>query len=108
MENAFTLAVLIVAVVCVMIATRPTRPAKRRRQTPRDPGEPPGPPGGFVPLHDGRPGPAPSAPTTGRPRPTGTLGRLGRWDRRDLARTFTIDLVAPGSDAEVWPLTPDA
>jgi hypothetical protein len=100
MENAFTLAVLIVAVICVMIATRPSRPATRRRQKPRDPGDPPGPPEGPAPLRSAPPGTAPGEPTTRRRRPTATLGR---WERRDLARAFAIDLVAPGSDAEVWP-----
>jgi hypothetical protein len=87
MENAFTLAVLIVAVVCVMAATRPTRPPDRRRETPRDPADPPGP---RRPADPPAPDDLPFAV-------------FGHWDRPDLARALALDLVVPGAESEVWP-----
>ena len=92
MDNAFTLAVLLLAVVCVMAATRPSRSPARPRSVPIEedpPTEAPGKPGPRDPAdaHD-------HSPRSGAPR---------RWDRRDLARALAIDLVAPGAEGERWP-----
>jgi hypothetical protein len=95
MENAITLAVLLVAVVCVMAATRPTHTSSRRRESPRDPDDPPGP----RQPHD-RLRPGPDEPPARIVLPSGAFGR---WERPDLARALALDLVAPGAEAEVWP-----
>ena len=90
MDNAFTLAVLVLAVVCVMAATRPARSSARSRSAPTDRHVPPEAPGKRRP---GEPAVA-DTPKSAAPR---------RWARRDLARAFAIDLVAPGADGESWP-----
>ena len=93
MDNAFTLAALLLAVVCVMAATQPSRPqagGSRRRESRPGPPEPPGLPRAAQPSD---PADASRVPT----------GALRRWDRRDLARALAVDLVAPGADGEPWP-----
>ena len=95
MDNAFTLAVLLLAVVCVMAATRPSRSPERPRQAPTD--QPPA----ATAESPGKPRPRDPADADD-PDPRSAAPR--RWDRRDLARALAIDLVAPGAEGEFWPL----